>query len=469
MATDDQVTLAPGTAFGNYTVVRLLGSGGMGSVYEARHRGLDKRVALKTLHRGVADSPDAVERFLREGRIAASIHHPHVVDVSDVGSQDGVPYLVMEFLEGESLEALLEREGALSLERTVDILLPVCAAMATAHDAGVVHRDLKPANIFLAQTADRGLHPKVVDFGISKPTEGQDMRSLTNTSALMGTPSYMSPEQLRGSKHVDARADQYSLGVTLYECLTGRLPFEGETLFVLFQRIGAGEYPSPRVSLPDLPTAVDQAIERAMKTDAAQRHPDVRALGRELLPFASSTARAVWSDAFRASRRPPAEAGSLVSGDTHPQSRRAALSTTARSAVSIDPHATLTDRPARTARRVVVGSVVVVALVGSGWLLLNRTRTRPAPSDISRPVAHPTPVPPMAVPEPPAPPTTPPPPAVPPVTAATHDAGPPVVVAPPPAAPPSTGHAPRVRRPAGTPASAPTPPAPSDHNDYEVH
>src|SRR5580692_10421363 len=190
---DPEDTLAPGTELGRYQIVRLMGRGGMGAVYEATHRDLKKRVAIKTLHPAVAATPGARARFLREGEAASRIRHPNVVDVTDVAAEGSIAYLVMEFLEGEDLSSLLERAGALPFSESVDLLLPVFAAISVAHDEGVIHRDLKPENIFLSQSRHGGAEPKVLDFGISKLSSsgGGNTLALTGTGASMGTPYYV--------------------------------------------------------------------------------------------------------------------------------------------------------------------------------------------------------------------------------------------------------------------------------------
>jgi serine/threonine-protein kinase len=297
---DEEEQLASGTELGRYQIVRLLGRGGMGSVYEALHRDLKKRVAIKTLHPAVAATPGARARFLREGEAASRIRHPNVVDVTDVATEGTIAYLVMEFLEGEDLSAMIERTGPLPIAKAVDLLLPVFAAIAVAHDEGVIHRDLKPENIFLARGRIGGIEPKVLDFGISKLTSngGGNTLALTGTGASMGTPYYIAPEQVRSASGVDARSDQYALGAIIYECMTGRRAHQGETIYEVIRSVGEGSFPPPRAHRPDLPVEIEQVILRAMALDPARRFPSARALGRALLPFASPGPRAQWAAAM---------------------------------------------------------------------------------------------------------------------------------------------------------------------------
>jgi serine/threonine protein kinase len=298
---DPEDTLVPGTQLGRYQIVRLMGRGGMGAVYEATHRDLKKRVAIKTLHPAVAATPGARARFLREGEAASRIRHPNVVDVTDVAAEGSIAYLVMEFLEGEDLSSLLERAGALPFSESVDLLLPVFAAISVAHDEGVIHRDLKPENIFLSQSRHGGAEPKVLDFGISKLSSsgGGNTLALTGTGASMGTPYYVAPEQVRSAAGVDARSDQYALGAILYECVTGHRAHQGQTIYEVIRSVGEGSFPPPRAHRPDTPPKLEEAILRAMRLDPAQRFPSVQALARAVLPFASPSARAHWAPALQ--------------------------------------------------------------------------------------------------------------------------------------------------------------------------
>jgi serine/threonine-protein kinase len=269
----------------------------MGAVYEGTHQELGRRAAVKTLHERYARSADVRQRFLREGQAASQVRHPNVVHIYDVGVDGNQPYLVMEFLEGEDLGQFVTREGRLSAERAADLLLPVISAVAAAHDLGVIHRDLKPENIFLSRERG-GIRPKVLDFGISKLVNRDEAQPLTGTGAFLGTPHYMSPEQAQGAKHLDHRSDQYSLGVILYQCTTGRRPVDEPSLYALIQRIVRGEFPPPRQLNPELPAAFEAVILRAMARAADERFPTTRALGRALLDFASERVRAQHAEEF---------------------------------------------------------------------------------------------------------------------------------------------------------------------------
>jgi len=283
-----------GTLLGRYALVRLLGEGGMGSVYEATHCDLGKRAAIKTLHERYANSPEARQRFLREGRAAAQIRHSNVADVYDVAIDGSYPYLVMELLEGEDLSRLISRQAPLGVEQAADLLVPVVAAVAAAHDLGIVHRDLKPENIFV--TTDRsGMVPKVLDFGISKLTDLDGPSVLTGTGAVLGTPHYMSPEQAQGDRELDARSDQYALGVILYQCVTGRRPLQGIALYSLIQRTVHGDFPPPRQVHPALPSTFEELILKAMARQPERRFATTRALGEALLEFASPSVRTAYA------------------------------------------------------------------------------------------------------------------------------------------------------------------------------
>ncbi len=287
--------LQPGSTFHGYTVVRCVGIGGMGAVFEGLHELLGRRCAIKILHAKIAEKPEARERFVREARSVARIRHPNVVDVFDVGLLGETPYLVMEFLEGESLETALGRLQAMSAQQATTVLLPVAAAIAAVHRAGLIHRDVKPDNVFLARDAKGHVIPKLVDFGIAKDLAAP---MLGAHHTVVGTPHYMSPEQARGSLTMDARTDQYAFGVMLYQLATGRLPFDAESLLDLMRAIDEGRAVPPRQVNPELSPAFEQLVLRAMARDANDRFASMQELGRSLLPFASPRLRAMYSTDF---------------------------------------------------------------------------------------------------------------------------------------------------------------------------
>jgi serine/threonine protein kinase len=289
-------SFAAGTVLGNYRIDRLVGSGEMGQVYAATHQLLQKRVALKVLARELVGEPVLVQRFLREGRAAARVRHDHIIEVFDVGVAGDVPYLAMELLEGEPLAQRFSR-GPMGTEDLVALMLPVLAAVATAHEAGIVHRDLKPDNVFLRRDARGQLEPIVLDFGLSKIVEEAQL-NLTDTNAMMGTPFYMSPEQVRGAKNVTGATDQYALGVMMYEGAVGRRPFEGSTLLEMFRKVTSGAYEAPRAANPAVPEGMEQVIARAMSFEADARYPDLWAVGRDLLPLASARDQETWRAVF---------------------------------------------------------------------------------------------------------------------------------------------------------------------------
>jgi serine/threonine-protein kinase len=274
---------------GRYRVEKVLGVGGMGVVVSARHLELDHRVAIKFLLPDILENAEAVSRFLREARAAVKIQNEHVARVSDVGTlETGAPYMVMEYLEGSDLSEHVRTQGPLPVEEAVDFVLQACEAIAEAHSLGIVHRDLKPANLFLAQRSDGSRLVKVLDFGISKTTGGggTGTAALTSTSTMMGSPLYMSPEQLNSARDVDARTDVWSIGIILFELLTGRVPFIAETIPQLCVAILHSPPTSPRSLRDDVPPALEAAILRCLEKDRSLRTSSVADFANDLMPFA---------------------------------------------------------------------------------------------------------------------------------------------------------------------------------------
>ena len=265
--------VSPGDVIGGtYVIERLLGQGGMGAVFVAHEEQLGRRVAIKFLLSDVMKNPEAVTRFEREARAAASLQSDHVTRVLSVGlHESGARYIVMELLDGEDLAVALARRGTLPVAEVIGIMVQACDALAEAHAIGIVHRDLKPANIFLARRPNGSSTVKVLDFGISKTAASATVKALTATTAVMGTPLYMCPEQLREAKMVDGRADLWALGVTMYELLTGVTPFAAEALADLCVQILLQD-PQPLLSRrPDLPPALDAIVMRCLRKDPSER------------------------------------------------------------------------------------------------------------------------------------------------------------------------------------------------------
>jgi serine/threonine protein kinase len=279
----------PGELIGaKYLVERLLGLGGMGAVYEAKHRVTGKHFALKLLLPELTMRDDVVKRFIREAQVAGRFQHPNVVEVYDIGEHGASFFMVMELLHGESLALRLERVERLPVATACQLMMQCLDALAAAHGAGIIHRDLKPANIFLCEARRGETLAKVLDFGISKLTDlpGIPKATTTDTGTVMGTPFYMAPEQLR-SRGVDHRVDIYALGVTLYQLLSGRQPYIADNYPDLVIKIWTETPPSLEVLAPDTPAELADVVARAMARSADDRFADAEAMSRALEPFAS--------------------------------------------------------------------------------------------------------------------------------------------------------------------------------------
>jgi serine/threonine protein kinase len=275
-----------------YRIDRVLGEGGMGVVVAATDTQLERRVAIKFLLPEALANPEIVARFSREARAAAKIRSEHVVRVIEVGELDtGTPYMVMEYLEGCDLAERIRSGPPVSASDAARFVLQACEALAEAHAAGIVHRDLKPANLFLAQQPDHSVSIKVLDFGISKAPVGTG--GITSTQAVMGSPHYMSPEQLVSAKNVDHRSDVWSLGIVLYEMLAGSPPFTGDTMPEVVAKILQSPLPSLRAVRPDAPAEIEPVIARCTAKDPTARFGDVAELARALVAFAPDATRSV--------------------------------------------------------------------------------------------------------------------------------------------------------------------------------
>lgn len=267
---------------GKYEIERVVGHGGMGVVFAAKHLMLEHPVALKFLWGPSVLSEASKERFLREGRAALRIESDHIIRVMDVGiSEQGAPFVVMELLQGSDVRSLLASDGPIPWREVVRIVLQALDAVGAAHDAGVIHRDLKPANLFLVQTLQNG-RVKVLDFGVSKITSDQKSSTLTSTEAMLGSPVYMAPEQMEDASRVDARADVWSLGVTMFEMMAGALPFGGGTVAALHRPILDSKGVSVREHVPDVPKSIDAVIRRCLSVEPKERYANGNALRKAL-------------------------------------------------------------------------------------------------------------------------------------------------------------------------------------------
>ncbi len=300
-----------------FRVESVLGEGGMGVVVKARHLQLDQLVAIKFMLPEAFEKPKMAERFLREARTAARLKCAYIAKILDVGKLDnGSPYIVMEYLEGADLSEVIEKRGRLPVPTAVEYVLQACVGMAEAHSQNIVHRDLKPANLFLATSASGRDQIKVLDFGISKVLHGDEL-TLTNENAMMGSPMYMSPEQMRSVKDVDSRTDIWALGTILYDLMCGRPPFEGTTLPNLCTNV-LMEAPAPMEEFnAEIPAGLQAVVLRCLAKNADERYEDVAALAAALQPFASSSAAelVLKTRGFLGQSEPPTE---RLAGATQP-------------------------------------------------------------------------------------------------------------------------------------------------------
>ncbi len=291
MSSGPDFEVLPGNILGGkFRIEEVLGRGGMGVVVAATHLHLDERVALKFLSPEALEHRESVTRFEREARAAVKIKSEHVARVTDVGTlENGSPYMVMEFLNGMDLGQYLAQQGTLPIEEAVGYILQACEAIAEAHSLGIVHRDLKPANLFRIIRTDGTPSVKVLDFGISKVTTGQEA-SMTQTSSMMGSPYYMSPEQMTSSKNVDHRTDIWALGVILHELLTGKVPYEGETIPEVCAKVLQVAPPDLSDFRADAPWELQTVIGRALAKKREERYQNVAEFSQALRAYAAPEA-----------------------------------------------------------------------------------------------------------------------------------------------------------------------------------
>jgi serine/threonine-protein kinase len=396
------------TAGGKYKLVRLLGTGGMGEVYEAQHSIIGRRFAIKFLHPFLASNAEVVTRFQREAQAAGGLENENIAAVVDAGTaDDGAPYLVMEYLDGEDLAHLLVRGGPLPVTRATYIMIQACRGLVAAHARGIVHRDLKPENLFVCKRNDGSDVVKVLDFGIAKLHGASVGTGLTQTGTTMGTPFYMSLEQARGAKEVDLRTDIYALGVILYEILSGTKPHPGESYNEILYHVITHE-PAPLDAIrAGLPAGLPDVVQKAMSRDPGDRYASAVDLMEALIPFAGRAVTPLRTQSVIVA----------ISGDTMPSpvsmlvppvAKTARLDTPGSPvATALETNDTPEDNPARShSRTIVAGGIAAIAVltVLFTWLALGRRQPQspiPAPAPVTTPEAVP------AIPAPA--PTTPPP------------------------------------------------------------
>lgn len=349
---------------GKYRLQRLLGSGGMGSVWAARNQLTDRDFAIKFLLPSLSSSQEALQRFFHEARACGQIKHPAVVDVYDMGqAEDGSPYLVMELLDGEGLDRRLKQGGAVSPSEAAAWIAFIARGLEEAHVRGLVHRDLKPANLFLCHDPSGDVVPKILDFGISKPT-GPKAADFVRTSAgvVLGSPAYMSPEQAKGEVEIDGRSDVWSLGVILYEALTGKLPFKGPNYNALMVSIITNPHPPISAVGPEVPKELAAVVDRALAKDRARRIGTARELAERLeavlamLPAPGPSSR-------RALTLRPGPGGAAARGTTTQQTWAGGRLTAPRSRAGV----------------IGLGALVAAALLAAGGAAFQQLRPAPAP------------------------------------------------------------------------------------------
>lgn len=454
--TNSDPPVPQGVVAGKYRLTRLLGRGGMGAVWEGTHTSLGTRVAVKFIDAEYAESPEARSRFENEARAAARLRSKHVVEVYDHGvSDDGRPFIVMEFLQGEPLDKRLDRLGRLPAKETAQIVMQVCRALSKAHAANIVHRDLKPENVFLVWDDEEGMDVvKVVDFGIAKFNDASlGSSSATRTGSVLGTPHYMSPEQARGLRSVDSRSDLWSVAVIAYRCIVGVLPFDGEAVGDLLVKLCTAPIPVPSQIAADVPPSFDAWLQRALNREPEQRFQTATQLAESLAAVCGLSLRPQYpnpqdggSGAYSAVGSGPYRVASDSYNATFPSGGVAAAASSHPLPMGLVTGAPTTQTPTPSKRTgpgaIIAATLAALVVLGIGGAVAIKFLSG-------------TPV--TAVPVPDAPPPAP-------VAVASADPAPPVVVsapsasasvaepapsaAPPPAVVPPTAAKPPVRPPA---------------------
>ncbi len=362
---------------GKYRVEKVLGEGGMGTVLLATHLWLDQKVAIKILTEAALAMPHVVERFAREARASAKLKNEHVVRILDVDeAEDGMPFMVMEYLEGSDLAQVIKARGALPVAEAAGYLIQACEGVAEAHTMGIVHRDIKPSNLFLANRGDGTPVLKLLDFGISKSAAREDL-ALTGTQMALGSPRYMAPEQLRGAKNVGYHVDIWSLGVVFYQMVTGVQPFTGETATEVAARIAADQPVAPSFLKTGIPSGIERAILRCLEKRPEDRFASAHELAEALAPFAPDAAPLSRTRPALAPR--PAEGGADIPDDAPtvrnlPDTAEPPQQVSSRHLITASSNASVATPPASPSRTpAIVTSIAVAGLGGlllGGWLVL---------------------------------------------------------------------------------------------------
>ncbi len=363
-----------------YRIVRKIGDGGMGAVYEGEHLTIKRRVAIKVLHAQFATNPEIVARFHREAQAATAIGHPNIVEVTDMGRfEDGTSYMVLEYLEGRDWAHDIKQQGPQALGKCVHIISQVCDALEAAHQKGIVHRDLKPENVFLVPFRDDPNFAKVLDFGISKVMDDAVAdRSLTQTGTALGTPYYMAPEQCQGKKDVDPRADIYSLGVMLFQALTAQYPFDDESYPMLVLKICTEAPPSLTRYRPDVPVEVEHIVNRMLAKHRDHRFARCAEVKAALAPFAAHHAAPVLAaDAPRTSAHGPSVLAGVSGGGQVTPTGTAVLESGIRPPSGTPYPASPTPAPGSNAALIggVIGGLALLLVAGvaaGAWVAFNR-------------------------------------------------------------------------------------------------